>query len=139
MFQRTVAALVCILFVDWCIGGGAALAMQTVIVIWSATSEPDVIGYRLFYGTESGVYASQIDVADPLAVVTDLHEGATYYFAAVAYNTAGLASLPSTEVSYTPGSQMHELTNISTRARVAEGENLMIGGFIITGDIPRRI
>ena len=139
MFQKTLAALACLLFFDWCVGGGAALAMQTVIVLWNANSEPDVVGYRLLYGTESGMYTRQIDVADPMAVVTDLTVGETYYFAAVAYNEGGLESLPSTEISYTPGSQMHELANISTRARVEEGENVIIGGFIITGDIPRRI
>lgn len=139
MFQRTLRALACILLVDWCIGAGAALAMHTVIVIWNANSEPDVVGYRLLYGIQSGVYTNQIDVTDPMAVVTELGDGQTYYFAAVAYNTAGLESRPSTEISYTPGSQSHELTNLSTRARVSEGENTMIGGFIITGDVSRRI
>ena len=139
MFQKTLGALACVYFVNWCIGDGAALAMQTAIVIWNANGEPDVIGYRLLYGTESGLYTQQMDVVDPMAVVTDLREGQTYYFAAIAYNASGFESLPSTEISYSPGRQTHELANISTRGRVTDGENVMIGGFIITGDIPRRI
>lgn len=139
MFAKTLGALACILCLDWAIGGEIALATQTVTVVWNANSEPDVVGYRLLYGTQSGVYTNQIDVPEPMAVVADLSAGETYYFAAVAYNVAGLTSLPSTEISYTPGGSVHELTNISTRARVGEGESVLIGGFIITGNIPRRI
>ena len=57
---------------------------KSVTVIWDANSEPDVVGYRLFYGTESRVHTNQVEVPGPMAVASDLSEGETYYFAAIA-------------------------------------------------------
>jgi len=139
MFTRTLVTAVCALFLKCVIAATAVAATQSVTVIWDANSEPDVVGYRLFYGTESRVYTNQVGVPGPMAVVTDLSEGETYYFAAIAYNVDGLASPLSAEISYIPGGQTGGLANVSTRARVTDGENVLIGGFIITGDTPRTV
>jgi hypothetical protein len=139
MFPRTLAAVACALFLEWAIAASVVSATQSVTVIWDANSEPDVIGYRLFYGTESRVYTNHVDVPGPMAVASNLSDGQTYYFAAVAYNFAGFESQLSAEISYTPGRQDGGLANVSTRARVADGEDVIIGGFVITGDIPRTV
>ena len=138
MFPRTLVVTAGALFLK-CAIATAVSAAQSVTVMWDANPEPDVIGYRLFYGGESGVYTNQVDVPGPMAVVNNLSEGETYYFAAIAYNSNGFESQLSTEISYTPGAQTSGLANVSTRARVAGGENVLIGGFIITGDIPRTV
>jgi hypothetical protein len=139
MFTRTLAAALCALFLQCAMGAIAVAATQSVIVTWDANSDPAVVGYRLFYGRESRVYTNQVDVPGPMAVANDLSEGETYYFAAVAYNIDGLESELSVEISYTPGSQTGGLVNVSTRARVTSGEDVLIGGFIITGDTPRTV
>jgi len=49
---------------------------------------------------------------------------------------------PSPEPSPTPAAVVPPTTmllNVSTRARVESGANVMIGGFIVTGDVPKKI
>jgi hypothetical protein len=65
----------------------------TVGFAWSPNSERDLAGYKLYVGTLPGVYAGYLDAG--LATSAQLHElirGTTYYFALTAYNTAGLES-----------------------------------------------
>jgi hypothetical protein len=66
------------------------------------TALTDLVGYKIYYGTESQTYTQTVTVANPgLAtyVVQNLPTGNTYYFAVTAYNSSGLESLLSDEVS----------------------------------------
>jgi len=55
---------------------------------WDASTSPNVGGYKLFYGTSSNNYTSNIDVGNQTTYqVTGLQDGATYYFTAKAYDT----------------------------------------------------
>ena len=77
-----------------------AQAGQTVTLAWDANSEPDIAGYRLHYGTSSGIYTETIDVGNNTsATVATLTAGSTYFFVVTAYNTATLESEASNEVS----------------------------------------
>jgi hypothetical protein len=139
LFRKALAVALCALFLRCAIAATAVAATQSVTVSWDANSEPDIAGYRLFYGRESRVYTNQVAAPGPMAVVSDLSEGETYYFAAVAYNNDGLQSELSAEISYTPGGRTGSLVNVSTRTRVTSNEGVLIGGFIITGDTPRTV
>jgi hypothetical protein len=78
-----------------------ALASPTLALEWDANSEPDLAGYRLHYGTQSGVYTVTRDVGMVTeATVSYLSEGVTFFFAVTAYDTFGFESLPSDEVSF---------------------------------------
>jgi Fibronectin type III domain len=81
-------------------------AAQSVTLAWDPNLDPTIAGYRLYYGTSSGVYTQQIEVGNTTAtLVSNLADGQTYFFAVTAYNAAGAESTPSNEVSYTaPGS-----------------------------------
>jgi PKD repeat protein len=58
-----------------------------VTLAWDASSSSGVAGYEVNYGTTNGSYASQIDVGNQTSyTLTGLNAGATYYFAAKAYN-----------------------------------------------------
>lgn len=69
---------------------------------WDPNSESDLAGYKMYFGTASGVYGEPIDVGLATThTVTGLLHGRTYYFAVSAYNTSGKESGKSNEVSYT--------------------------------------
>ncbi len=78
----------------------AALA-GTVRLQWKANAEGNLAGYVVLYGTASGVYTQSFEVGPTVTTVEvpDLTDGATYYFAVRAYNTAGLQSPLSNEAS----------------------------------------
>jgi hypothetical protein len=68
----------------------------TVRITWDANTEPDVSGYKLYYGTTSGgPYSTVIDVGNVTTkdVVISPLAGARFYFALSAYNDAGESSL----------------------------------------------
>ena len=71
-----------------------------VTLAWDANPEPDIAGYRLHYGTESGVFPQMVDVGNVTTSVLTLPKGGTYYAVVTAYNTASLESLPSNEVAF---------------------------------------
>jgi hypothetical protein len=78
---------------------------QTVQLGWDTPQDPTVTGYFLYYGTACGTYTNQIDTGtNTMTVVSGLQEGQTYYFAVTAYNSDGVESDFSSEVTYiTPG------------------------------------
>ena len=72
---------------------------------WNPSTSPNLAGYTVCWGTASNTYSFNADAGNQTTyTVTGLAEGVTYYFAAKAYDTAGIQSAPSNEVSYTvPG------------------------------------
>jgi len=76
----------------------------SVQLAWDPNSETDLAGYKVYYGTISGQYASPPQTAGvstaPTYTVQNLAPG-TYFFVVTAYNTAGLESGFSNEVSTT--------------------------------------
>src|SRR5688572_22324234 len=80
----------------------AAISSSRVILAWDANLEPDIAGYKVYYGTSSRLYPFTINAGNlTTQSVSNLQSGVTYYFATTAYNTAGLESDFSTEISYT--------------------------------------
>jgi hypothetical protein len=82
--------------VDGGSSGGAAIACVTggtsAILTWNAiTTDPDLAGYRIYYGTAPGMYLQLRGSGLPVAAnvttqtVGGLTSGTTYYFAITAY------------------------------------------------------
>jgi PKD repeat protein len=70
-----------------------------VNLAWNASSGP-VSGYKVYYGTASGSYSSNMNAGNSTtATVASLADGSTYYFAVKAYDSAGNESGFSNEVS----------------------------------------
>jgi fibronectin type 3 domain-containing protein len=78
---------------------GSAGAAQ-VTLAWDPNKEPDVAGYRIYYGTNGfGTVVNAGNVTN--LTIVDLVPGGKYSFYATCYNTSGLESEPSNVVEYT--------------------------------------
>lgn len=71
-------------------------------LLWDPHSEPDLAGYKVYVGTNPGVYGAPVNIGNITEFeVTNLSRGKTYYFAVTAYDTSGMESGFSNEVSKT--------------------------------------
>ena len=76
---------------------------------WLANSEPDVAGYRLYYGDSSRNYTDSIEIGHyPVdgrinGTIYGLDISQTYYFAATAYSATGEESDFSNEIVHCIG------------------------------------
>ncbi len=71
-------------------------------LLWTATADPAVDNYRVYWGTQSGNYTGWFDAGKVTsAVVGSLTPGATYFFAVVAAASDGRVSAFSNEGRYT--------------------------------------
>ena len=94
------------------VGGADNASAGQVSLAWDPNPEPDVIGYRLHYGTSSGQYSHSVNVGQTTtAALTDLTEDTRYFAVVTAYNAAGLESPPSNEVEFVIGQAVIEATN----------------------------
>jgi hypothetical protein len=72
-----------------------------VTLAWD-DSDPNVAGYRLYYGITSRTYPVAIDVGPATSCsVSNLIFGTTYFFSVTAYNHFGMESDFSSEIAYT--------------------------------------
>ena len=79
----------------------SARATQSVTFGWEPSTDPNVAGYNIYYGTTSHVYTSKVSVENVTsATISGLVEGTTYYFAATTYNALNQESDFSDEISY---------------------------------------
>ena len=81
----------------------AALADELTFA-WDQNPEPGVIGYRLKFGAESGVYTRTVNVGDATTSTEAIdwsvenREGTERYVVVTAYSNNGLESPPSNEI-----------------------------------------
>lgn len=74
----------------------------TATVSWNKNPEPDIKGYKIYYGTSSGNYNDSVSIDSPdqtSYVFNNLQEGNTYYFAVTAVDLADHESERSDEAS----------------------------------------
>jgi len=71
----------------------------TVVVAWNASPSPEVTGYRVQYGTASGIWSTTLDVGPALTARLMLDPG-HYFFTVVAYSQTA-TSAPTIEVAAT--------------------------------------
>jgi hypothetical protein len=97
-----------------------------VTLAWDATSEPEVSGYKLYYGNGSGQYTQAIDVGNQTTYTLSLPAGQTCYFAVTAYTSSGKESTFSNEVTTTLAAQATTATATITvtQAKDADGDGL---------------
>jgi hypothetical protein len=78
-----------------------APATSSITLTWSANTERDLAGYKIYRAEASGGYGAPIAILGTVTsyIATGLQVGKTYYFVITAYDSAGNESLPSNEVS----------------------------------------
>jgi hypothetical protein len=87
------------------VGGSIGLQQKVahsaeIALTWEANTEPNLTGYRVYYGTASETYYYSVDIGNVTSCsVSNLLVGQTYYFVVTAYNTDGIESEYSEEVS----------------------------------------
>lgn len=80
----------------------SAPTASTAFLSWSANTESDLAGYKIYRGTASGSYGSPIAVVEKGTTsynVSALQSGTTYFFAITAFDVSGNESPYSNEVS----------------------------------------
>src|SRR5690242_15650817 len=77
--------------------GCVAAAANAATASWDPNSEPDVVGYKLSYGTQPGVHTVTIDVGNVTTYKFYPPAGKLYYVVVQAYNAAGDVSAKSAE------------------------------------------
>jgi hypothetical protein len=69
---------------------------------WDASADPNLVGYKIHYGTASRNYPAVVDAGNrTTCTITNLSAGMAYYFAATGYDASGQESGYSNEVVYT--------------------------------------
>jgi hypothetical protein len=87
------------------------LATQSVVLAWIPSNDTNVVSYRIYYGTVSLNYVSNVTVGNTNQVtISGLAGGVTYYFAATSIDNTGNESLFSNEAVYTVPSAAAQLT-----------------------------
>lgn len=72
----------------------------TISLTWDSNTDPDLGGYKVYYGTASGAYSHSTDVGNATTFsLTGLTKGQTYFIVATAYDVSHNESGYSNEVS----------------------------------------
>jgi fibronectin type 3 domain-containing protein len=111
-FLSSVLSLLVFLLFFWI---GSAHSAQ-ITLAWDANTEPELAGYKIYYGLLSDQYSSSVDAGNRTSyTLSNLPDGKTYYFAATAYdrdgnesdfsNEAVLNAPPACTYSVSPASQ----------------------------------
>lgn len=84
-----------------CVPVGMAQTVPNLRVAWDANNtEPDLAGYHVYWGPQSRTYTNRVTVGKvTTAEVPVLAPGATYYLAVTAFNTSGVESFFSNELT----------------------------------------
>jgi hypothetical protein len=94
----------CLLFVG--LSSGVAQA-ATVTLAWDRSTDPSVTGYTLYWGNLPGSHPNSLNVGNVTQKdLSGLTDGMPYYFVVRAYNSSGMLSAESMEVSRRVGVPM---------------------------------
>ncbi|MCX6545020.1 MAG: Ig domain-containing protein [Acidobacteria bacterium] len=127
---RALAVLVVML------GSASAAAAQTAITLaWDANTEPDIAGYEVSYGTQSGVYSTIIDVGNVTSQPFTLTSGVVYYFAVKAYNSASPRQYSPYSVEVSTGAAIiNRAPTLTQPANQTSAENTNISLQLVASD-----
>jgi hypothetical protein len=94
---------------------------------WNPSSDPNVAGYNLSYGTSSGKYNKKVNTGAATSTTVSLIPGSTYYFVVTAYDSFGFQSVPSNEVALNIPNQPPSVSLTSPQTNSSFTANASIG------------
>jgi hypothetical protein len=113
-------------------------AAQSVRLAWNASPSSGVTGYRVYYRTSSGGQIDSENVGNALsATISDLSDATTYVFWVTAYNSAGLESSGSNEVSYTTPASSPGTYSLTVNNGTGDGAYPPSSEVTVTADPPQ--
>lgn len=81
---------------------GSPQAPGIITLSWTASPSTDIVGYKVYVGTVSGVYPTSTNVGNVSSYVnTGLTSGTTYFFVVTAVSASGVESVFSNQVVVT--------------------------------------
>src|SRR5512139_3108881 len=108
----------------------SALSAQ-IKLKWDPNTEPELAGYKIYYGSASRSYVTSVDVKNVTTyALTGLAQGQTYYLAATAYDGFGNESDYSNEV--VAAAKEEGQTSTFTLASNPQGLQVMADGSTYT-------
>jgi hypothetical protein len=94
------SALVALLGFFLTLSSLTSFAAPSITLAWDPSADPSVVGYKVYYGVGTRNYTNSLSAGSATTLtVSNLVISTTYYFAATAYDTNGIESDYSTEVS----------------------------------------
>src|ERR1700681_1452163 len=81
-------------------GSASKLLAANATATWNPNSELNIGGYKLSYGTQTGVYPTTVDCGNVTTYAMTLTPGRRFYFVLQAYDTSKLLSPRSAEVFF---------------------------------------
>ena len=109
--RRSRSVLLATLIAFFLLSSSEGMAVD-VRLDWDACTWPGLVGYKVYYGTASKWYNKSIDAHKLTTYTVTGLESITYYFAVTAYDSAGVETAFSNEVS-TPGTGCGKECNAS--------------------------
>lgn len=80
---------------------GVVVGQINLTLQWTPNAEPDLAGYKVYFGVTSGKYGPPTAIGSTNTITLYGFASGQYFFAVTAYNTAGLESGYSNEVTAT--------------------------------------
>lgn len=105
---------------------------SSVMLAWDRSPDASVSGYRIYQGTNSGNYTLVYDAGNGTNTTVPVVQSVVYFFAATAYDTNGMESGFSAEVSYTNSATGTGAPAITNFVKTADG-NFSVSGFGLAG------
>jgi hypothetical protein len=104
-------AIICLLPLIFSLNSVPNAHSAQVVLQWDPNTEPNLAGYKIYYGTSSRNYEFSAYVGDITTyTVSNLPDGGTYYFAATAIDSSNLESGYSNEVVYSSDDCLYSLS-----------------------------
>jgi hypothetical protein len=104
---------------DWSTSADSATIAGTAARVGAFVLNAGSKDAAIMMTLDPGVYSAQVNRASGTAT--------------------GLTIVEVYDASANPGVETQKLVNISTRGEVRTGDNIMIGGFVVTGNVPKRV